>query len=997
MHNLFFRSCTTFLVLIISTITNAQVSANYSKSSAFGCVNSPVTCTDLSTGPVINWLWDFGDGETSTLQSPSHTYSQTGTYTITLTVDNGLGDTDVFTSNYIVRSPTANFSLSPSTGCTVPRTIFFTDTSILPDTWAWDFGDGGTSTAQNPIRSYTTAGAFEVTLTVSDTINGCVDSFKDSVKIAVLNSDFTATTTFGCGPRTVGFTNTSVNSGYGSIVSYNWNFGDGTTSTAVNPTHVYNDPGTYTVVLTTTNSLGCTNTMTKTNYIQIIGPNIEFSGDVLSGTCGPLNVNFTNNTISSAPAISYLWDFGDGSTSNSINPAHSYTTNGTFDVSLTVSDLDGCTRTLTKANYISLSDVTPPVFTVCPANQDVDFSATCDFDLVDYITLATATDDCSTPTITQSPVAGTTILTTTTVILTATDVAGNTTSCAFDVIPTDNIPPTIACPANQTVDFSATCDYTLVDFTSLASVTDNCGSFTVSQSPAIGTVITTDQTITFTSEDDNGNISGCTFDVIPIDVSAPSIICPANQNVDFSATCDYILLDYTGLATTTDNCGGVSVTQTPVVLIPITGSTPITLTATDGAGNSTDCTFDIIPSDVTPPIINCPTDITQDADIGLCTSIVAYSTPVGTDNCSGSTTTLIAGLPSASPFSLGSTVVTYEVIDDVGLSSTCSFTITVVDTEVPMIDCPSAITQNNDLGMCGAIVAYSPPIFSDNCTGEILTQTAGLATSAFFPIGTTTNTFEVIDAAGNLNSCTFDVTIIDNELPTITCADSVSTCDSLIVVNDPITTDNCTGELFVLTSGIASGSIFPVGETINTYQVTDGGGNTATCNTVITRFIIPSVNVGDDLLISAGKSVEIDATTNNAALFSWSPTDGLSDPTIENPIATPNQSTSYTLTVTSAEGCQNFDEMKITVSLQIEVNNFLSPNGDGKNDTWIIKGHYLLDDCTIQIFDSWGNNVFKSVGYNNDWGGHELNGGVYYYVISCEGDKPITGSITLIK
>src|SRR5690606_23041614 len=152
---------------------------------------------------------------------------------------------------------------------------------------------------------------------------------------------------------------------------------------------------------------------------------------------------------------------------------------------------------------------------------------------------------------------------------------------------------------------------------------------------------------------------------------------------------------------------------------------------------------------------------------------INYNAPTATDNCAVESIVQIAGLASGSTFPIGTTTNTYVATDIYGNTDICSFTVTVNDTENPTITCPSNITENNDAGLCSAIVNYTVP-FNDNCPGASIQQTAGLASGSAFPVGTTTNTFIVTDAAGNTNTCSFTVTIIDNENPTITCPSNIS-------------------------------------------------------------------------------------------------------------------------------------------------------------------------------------------------------------------------------
>ncbi|MFN8394956.1 MAG: HYR domain-containing protein [Bacteroidia bacterium] len=170
---------------------------------------------------------------------------------------------------------------------------------------------------------------------------------------------------------------------------------------------------------------------------------------------------------------------------------------------------------------------------------------------------------------------------------------------------------------------------------------------------------------------------------------------------------------------------------------------------------------------------------------------------MGADNCPGQVTIQTAGLSSGS-LPVGTATNTFRVTDAAGNTATCSFTVTISDTELPTITCPANITGNNDLGQCSKVVTYTAPGGADRCPGQVTTQTAGLASGAAFPVGTTTNTFRVTDAAGNTaTSLSFTVTISDNQLPTITCPSNVTgnndpgQCSKVVTFTAPVGADNC--------------------------------------------------------------------------------------------------------------------------------------------------------------------------------------------------------------
>ncbi|MDI1306730.1 MAG: HYR domain-containing protein, partial [bacterium] len=244
------------------------------------------------------------------------------------------------------------------------------------------------------------------------------------------------------------------------------------------------------------------------------------------------------------------------------------------------------------------------------------------------------------------------------------------------------------------------------------------------------------------------------------------------------------------------------------------GTTTVTITATNTCGTAT-CSFTVTVNDSQNPTISCPGNIVKSNDAGVCGAVVTYAAPVGTDNCIGSITAQTTGLASGSTFPIGITTNTFKVTDASGNTSTCSFTVTVNDTQNPSITCPSNIVKSNDAGVCGAVVTYTAPVGTDNCTGTITTQTTGLASGSTFPIGITTNTFKVIDASGNTSTCSFTVTINDIQNPSISCPGNIvksndaGVCGAVVTYTKPVGTDNCPGSATIQTTGLVSGSTFP--------------------------------------------------------------------------------------------------------------------------------------------------------------------------------------------
>ncbi len=255
---------------------NVPPTAGFVASPTSGEVPLTVNFTNQSSG-ATSYLWNFGDTQTSTAVNPAHTYTQAGTYTVTLTATNACGSDDEVKTNYITvtcTAPIANFSGSPTSG-EAPLTVYFTDASSGATSWDWDFGDGGSSTAQNPSHTYYSAGTYTVALTVTNSCGSDTETKTNYITVTCTapTANFTGSPTSGDAPLTVNFTDLSTGS---TITSWDWNFGDGGSSTAQHPSHTYNNEGTYTVTLTVTNACG-SDGETKTGYINVTTPSIPYA------------------------------------------------------------------------------------------------------------------------------------------------------------------------------------------------------------------------------------------------------------------------------------------------------------------------------------------------------------------------------------------------------------------------------------------------------------------------------------------------------------------------------------------------------------------------------------------------------------------------------------------------------------------------------------------------------------------------------------------------
>ena len=347
------------------------------------CSGTPVAFTDQSFTPqgyIVQWIWVFGDGGTTTINFPPpqyvyHTYANGGTYNVTLTVKTNNGCQSSVTNTITVSfAPVANFSSSNS-NCE-GSAVHFTDSS-QPNgggqimAWDWNFGDpptgtDNTSTQQNPQHVYNTGGTYTVTLIVTN-IHGCKDTISKPV---IINKSptvlFTADTV--CKGNPTHFTDHSV-ANSGTLSTWQWDFGDNTpVSTQQNPAHTYTLAGVYTVTLTVMNSTGCQSDTTE----QVLVNDLPVALFSFSGSClGGATTFQDESSATSGTLVSWHWEFGDGDTSTVQNPSHIYASAGTYTVTLTVLNSNGCTDEYTMP--VVIFDRPTAAFTYfstfCPAGR----------------------------------------------------------------------------------------------------------------------------------------------------------------------------------------------------------------------------------------------------------------------------------------------------------------------------------------------------------------------------------------------------------------------------------------------------------------------------------------------------------------------------------------------------------------------------------------------------------------------------------------------------
>lgn len=341
--------------ILITTFVKSQVVVNFAADDTIVCPGVPVTFSDVSTIPggysISSYEWSFAGGfaSTTTSASPIVYYYTPGVYTVSLTITvPGYGTFSSTATDYIVivNPSEASFTYSVPDICS-PYGVTFSNTSTAGDasitSYLWDFDDGTFSSAENPVKTFTSAGTYDVILFITDG-NGCSDNYSVPVTVTPpLTSSLSVTgSTYSCGVSTTP-TVSAATTGGTTPYSYSWDYGNGTTGTAASSPVTYTDCGTYDITYTVTDYNGCSVTNSNPDTITIVCYVADFSmsDDTI---CEGTEVLFTN--LSDTGAVSYYWQFNypsSSTTSTEESPSFLYTTSGTKHIKLTVTWPDGCT------------------------------------------------------------------------------------------------------------------------------------------------------------------------------------------------------------------------------------------------------------------------------------------------------------------------------------------------------------------------------------------------------------------------------------------------------------------------------------------------------------------------------------------------------------------------------------------------------------------------------------------------------------------------------
>mgnify|MGYP001375947399 CR=1 FL=1 len=830
---------------------------------------TPPTATDNCSGAITGSTTD------------PLTYNVAGTYTVTWNYDDGNGNVSTQTQTVIVNDITAPVpdvaSLPDVTGeCSV---------TVTPPTATDNCAGVITGTTTDPL-TYSTQDTFTITWTYDDGNGNVITQTQtvivDDITAPVPNVASLPDVTGEC---SVTVTPPTATDNCAGVIT-------GTTT----------DPLTYTVqdtfIITWTYDDGNGNVSTQTQTVivdDITAPVPNVAN--LPNATGDCSVTVTPPTATDncAGAIT-------GTTADPLT----YSTQGTFTITWTYNDGNGNTGTQTQT--IIVDDNQAPVLE-CIADISIEIPAGTAPVQVNDIYLFSIFENCTLDTsyylFTGATTGGGSGLDAsgssfevgvTTVTYYAVDEAGNTGSCTFDISVEEEAVFMLVCPSDTLVQTdNGDCGAVVNNLTpivnpaaSLAALLfEATGATTAGGSGDVSglTFVVGNSTVTYFAISTNNDTLSCSFDVEVDDTEAPVFVsCWNDTIIGNSLTKCGLLFDGVALPEAVDNCPGVTVVYNFAVgsLIPLGGPYNITAQATDTSGNTAICTYNVVIIDSEgPAITGCPTDFTVPNDPGLCGAAVTWTEPTATDNCQ-----LIAFTPSLVPNSFipvtvtGTYPIEYVAVDATGNISKCVFNVTVTDTEPPVFQsCPGNITVNTASNQCSAVVTWPQPTATDNCgvTGFSSTVTSGTT----FQVGTNTVTYTAVDAAGNVKTCSFSVTVIDNQPPTIvnipadiTAYATANSCGAVVNWPTPVFSDNC--GLDSIGTSVSSGSFFEVTTLGFPHEVevfaTDIHGNTVveSFNVTVLDTIAPAIVCPGNIVVSANG---LDVSDPSGFLTAFQPID----------------------------------------------------------------------------------------------------------------------------
>ena len=577
-------------------------------------------------------------------------------------------------------------------------------------------------------------------------------------------------------------------------------------------------------------------------------------------------------------------------------PAAGTTMTATQNVFVTVTDLAGNSGSC--FTHVLFFDTISPQIT-CPANQTVSTNNGCTYDIASFTSQATVTDNCSTVfLLNQSPAVGNSLPTGVhPITIQAMDQEGNEQTCQFNLTVQDGTLPVINCPATISVPVNNQCLALVGNLVPLVSATDDCtasSSLVFAQNIPATLLFSDSITVLMTAVDLNGNIGSCSIFLTAIDTLAPAVSCLSDTSLAVSGTCSMTVPNLAGTHSAVDNCAPsnlLTFSQSPLPGTVITNPVGIIVSYTDTSGNIGTCITQVVPIESINPTITCPP--AQSANIGVsCYGLIPDLTSLATvsDNCTGYS--LMQQPAPGTNLISGTHVVTITVTDLAGNSSSCNTSFTLIETFAPTITCPGNIST------CNPLVNYGNPIGTDNCNFTISqTDLSGLSSGDIFPIGMTTQTYQIEDSSGNTGSCSFTVEILQYPDTAFIPNSLIYLCNTFTTSIEAQAIQSGTGSWNMLTGG---GTIMNPNALQTTVQNLSLGTNTfewvvtsPTCGSrrdtvrIVVNMPPPQANLQDSMYACAATSYLIQGNNpGTGAQGTWSSSSAITFNNTHAPVAT---------------------------------------------------------------------------------------------------------------
>jgi gliding motility-associated-like protein len=951
------------------------------------CFGDSMSFTNTTVGTNVSFQWSFGDGYFSAGANPKHLYNAPGTYMVQLISTNLNNCVDSFSQSVTV-FPQPIVAFTGNDVCFGNAIQFQNLTTISSGTlnYVWDFGDGTTSYNPEPLKNYTSAGTYLVEL-LAVSNHGCRDSLAQSFNVYPQPiAGFSAANI--CFGDSVRFTNNSQGTG----ITFEWQFGDGDTDTATNPVHFYANDGIYNVQLIVTNGI-CSDTITKTVSVYAQPVSAFSANDVCFGNA----TVFTNQSSITNGLMNYLWNFGDGITSINPSPSHTYLNDGSYNVSLVAYTQNGCSNT----SYLVVNVFVQPVANfradnVCFGNAVVFQNSSFNIGNATftwYFGDGNTSNDVAVNYFYNSPGTYTVSL-----------VIENTDGCRDSVSKNVTVYATpVAAFSVANVCLGATSHF--INQTTISNGTlsfwwdlgDGTTTTDINPNYTYDSISIYNTTLIATSNDGCADTATQVHIVFPYPVAdfSANVAC-YGQAVSFSNTSTIAFGTMTHQWSFGD--GNNSADESPAHVYNSLGvfNVKLTTTSDQGCASETQQFITVYPTPranfATTPV--CENDTLRFTNLSFISAgSLSYVWQLGDGNTS-------------------------LVFEPQHIYSNLSGNIPATLIATSAFGCSDTLTKD--------VVIYPAPVagfdYRNICFGESAklvntsTVNSGSISSVFWNFGdnevSQQNSPEKTYATPG--SYRIVLTVTSNR----GCIDSVSKVIVVYALPDatirPLGRNPfCFGDSVILSSGTLVDSFeWSTGEntqtiTVNyadyfTVTVTSQHGCTATAglNTIV--YSLPPANAGNDTTISKGFDAFLNAT--GGTVYVWSPSETLSDANIANPVASPLETTTYTVTVTDENQCVNTDDITVFVEEDylLLVTNVITPNNDGANDRFEIINIETYPTAELLIFDRWGTEVYSKKPYNNEWDGtykgKNLPDGTYYYVIRfAEKDKRYKGSVSILR